>query len=186
MKKPTCPRTPEPDSEISALLARLETWLRRHRRHYFKGVLPGATAADLDGLESKLGLSVPSSLRALLAWHNGQSADCFSRFEETWSLMSTEQIAATKQELDALAAEPDDKSGWEKTWIPFLDDDAGDFVCLDANQPGAPVREFWQDNLPHQIVAPSLNTWLERMVAAVERGEYHEDSERGTFSRTSD
>jgi cell wall assembly regulator SMI1 len=167
---------------MDALLTRLEAWLARHRRHFLEGLAPGATPAELEDLQRRFGVPLPASLRALLAWHNGQTPETLARFEADWSLMSAREIADAKQELDAQAA--GGATGWQAAWVPFLDNDDGDYVCLDTAQPGAPVREFWQDRREHPVVAPSLEAWLEDKVTAMERGAYHEDPERGSFLRS--
>jgi cell wall assembly regulator SMI1 len=163
---------------VAGALGRLERWLRTHRQRYLQGLLPGASDEELAFLEAALGMPVPEDLRSLLRWHNGQSSDFIGHLENDWDLMNTSQIVAAKQELDAGDLS---QTGWRSAWIPFLQDDADDYRCLDTSVPGAPVREFWQGNAEHPIVAPSLAAWLEKFVAAVEHGAYHEDAERGTF-----
>src|SRR5262249_7516964 len=163
------------------LLTRLEKWLASRRPRYREGLLPGASAAELDAFQSALGIPLPEALRALLSWHNGQSADFVGHLENNWDLMNLNQILQAKKDLDAGDRT---QTGWQPTWIPFLDDDQGDYVCLDASQPEAPVREFWQGQTEPPVVAPSPAAWLEQFVTAVERGAYHEDPERGTFLRT--
>jgi cell wall assembly regulator SMI1 len=133
----------------------------------------------LDQLQNDLGRPLPDALRTLLAWHNGQSDDCPARFEQDWILLDSGRVAAAKREVDAAAP----ATGWQPDWIPFLDNDAGDYVCMDAGAPGVPVREFWQDRKEHPVTAPNLAVWLEGVVSAMERGEYHEDPERGSFLR---
>lgn len=166
-------------SDITPLLARLEKWLATHRPRYLKGLQPGAKKATLDALEKTLGLKLPDSLRSLLAWHNGQGEDFIGCLEESWILMSTDQIAAAKPDLDAEAAD----TGWQTAWIPFLDDDNGNYGCLDTSQPEAAVREFWVGNADHPVVAAALAAWLEDFVTALERGDYREDPERGAMLR---
>jgi cell wall assembly regulator SMI1 len=178
---PSAERKSPPASDMKALLARLERWLAVHRPDFYKGLLPGARLEELEALQNKLGVPLPESLKALLAWHNGQSADTIARFEQHWALMSTAQIAEAKSELDANALE--DKTGWQPAWIPLLDNDAGDYVCLDTSEASAPVREFWLDRTEHPIVAASLEAWLAERIDAMERGQYHQDPERGTFER---
>jgi len=161
------------------LLARLERWLSQRRPRYHEGLLRGASHAELEALAADLGLPLPPDLKALLAWHNGQSEDFVGRFEQSWALMGAERIRDAKRELDADAK----RTGWQRTWVPFLDDDAGDYLCLDTSQPGSPVREFWQGRTEHAVIASSLTAWLEGFVAVVERGGYVQDPERGTFVR---
>jgi cell wall assembly regulator SMI1 len=166
---------------ITSVLSRLETWLRKNRRGFYKGLFPGAKPEELSALQNKLGGVLPEDLRAFLAWHNGQSLDFIGHFEQNWNLMSADQIAAAKRELDA---EDHLETGWKREWIPFMDDDAGDFLFLDTGTTGIPAREFWQGKPEQPLAAPSLAAWLESFVNAVEKGEYVEDPERGTFLRS--
>jgi cell wall assembly regulator SMI1 len=169
-------RTPD----YTALLSRLERWLAEHRPKYLHALHPGASAAELDALQTELGRPLPAGLRTLLAWHNGQKEDFTGQFEENWMLLGTQGIATAKKELDG-----GEGAGDRRDWIPFGEDDGGDFLCVDAGDPAEPVREFWLGKPAEPPVAPSLATWLEQYLAALERGEYHEDPERGAFLRTS-
>ena len=144
----------------------------------WRGFAPGATAAELAQLERGLAHQIPSELRELLTWHNGQEDKFIGYFEQHWRLMGTDSIVAGKKELDA---EP--PPGWQKAWIPFLDDDGGDYLCLDASDAPALVRGFYVGNDQHEIVAPSFAAWLADFVEHIEKGQYEEDPERGTFDR---
>jgi cell wall assembly regulator SMI1 len=183
------PARPQPAAKVEAtdqlpdLLARLETWLTRHRPAFLKSLQPGASEIELHALQSQLGLEVPDDLRTLLAWHNGQGEGYAGRFEENWILLSTSRIVAAKHDLDEQAPGNGHKTGWQPEWIPLLDDDGGDYLCLDTSQPGAPVRAFWLGQAEHPVVAPSLGDWVAEFVKAVEAGEYHEEPERGTLLR---
>jgi cell wall assembly regulator SMI1 len=161
------------------LLTRLDKWLARHRKKFHNNLQPGASPAQLDALAKAVGKPVPDSLRTLLAWHNGQGEDYAGYFENHWLLMSAEGIAAAKQELDAGAVD-----GWHKEWIPFLDDDGGDYLVLDTSRKDAPLLGFYLDaGEPAKEAAPSLDAWVKEFVEAVEAGAYVEDKERGTFLR---
>jgi cell wall assembly regulator SMI1 len=164
---------PAADSSVADTLARLQRWLSKHRRRYFAGLRSGADAAALDQ-------SLPPDLRALLAWHDGQSGDFVGHFEQDWDLMSAAEIGDAKKELDA-----DPPTGWKPSFIPFLADDMGDYLCVDSSQPEAPVFALWRGKKP-ESAAPSLAAWLRDFVAAVERGDFTEDPERGTFLRRSE
>ncbi len=58
--------------EVKQLLQRLGLWLKKHHRRFLKGLNPGASPEQLNGLGKALGAKVPEELRELLAWHNGQ------------------------------------------------------------------------------------------------------------------
>jgi cell wall assembly regulator SMI1 len=163
--------------KMTVLLARLDQWLNAQRERFQQALNPGATAAECDALAAELGKPLPDELRAVLMWHNGQNPDVTGAFEQNWMLLSTNEIAEAKKELDEHPHE-----GWQKNWLPFLGDDNGDYRCLDLGSPGCPVLECWRGRADHPVVAPSLSAWLESFVAALERGDYAEDAERGTLA----
>jgi cell wall assembly regulator SMI1 len=164
---------------MQALLRRLDKWLAKHRTRFYKNLRRGATRAQLQALQKHLGRPVPKGLAELLAWRNGQGDDYVGYFENHWLLMSAEKIAAVKAELDESLVD----QGWNKSWLPFLDDDGGNFASLDLSQKEAPVMIFWAGAQPEKK-APSLEAWLREVVHAMETGRYYEDPERGTFDRT--
>jgi len=167
--------------DLATLLRRLNDWLARHRSGYQKELLPGASAANITALQAAIGMPVPEELKTLLTWHNGQSTDFAGKFEQDWMLMSTTRIGDAKRELDGGEAA---KHGWQRAWIPFLVDESDDYSCLNTSQPGNPVWAFWRGQTANRVMAPSLTAWVADFVAALERGEYQEDPERGSFLRT--
>ena len=177
---PAAPALANAGDKVLVLLARLDRWLNTHREQFQQALQPGATAAECDALTADVGKPLPEELRDLLMWHNGQNPDVPGTFEQNWFLMSTEEIAESKKELDAQPHE-----GWHKDWLPFLDDDNGNYLCLDLAAPGSPVRECWRGRAEHPLASPSLTAWLEAFVNALERGDYVEDPERGSLMLSS-
>jgi cell wall assembly regulator SMI1 len=167
---------------MKELLTRLDRWLAQHRKRFHKNLQPGASSAELKALATSLGQPLPASLCALLEWHNGQGDDYVGYFENHWLLMSTGMIVAAKKELDGGAVD-----GWKREWIPFLDDDGGDYLVLDTGKKEPPVLAFYLDQPEAaKSMAPSLEAWFKDFVAAVEAGGYFEEPERGTFKRQKD
>jgi cell wall assembly regulator SMI1 len=163
--------------KVTVLLARLDQWMNSKRERFQQALRPGATTAECDALAAEVGKPLPEELRALLLWHNGQNPDVPGAFEQSWILMNTEEIADAKKELDDHPPE-----GWQKNWLPFLDDDNGDYRCLDLGSPGCPVLECWRGRADYPVVAASLSAWLESFITALEHGAYAEDPERGTLA----
>lgn len=141
-------------------LTRIDAWFAKHRPRYFAALRPGALAAGLAGL--------PEPLRILLGWHNGQDADFAGCFVEHFFLMSAADIRAADL--------------GEAGWLPFLDDDAGNYLCVD---PAGAVRYFDLDG-KHQTVAPSLAEWMRAFADDLEAGRYAEDPERGDLLKRTD
>jgi cell wall assembly regulator SMI1 len=169
-----------PDSPgVAALLARLEAWLKKRRRRYYRGLRPGATDEELAALTQALGRPVPDPLAVWLRWHNGQDEDLIGAFVESFLLMSTTDIAA------AVRDRKQDRR-WESAWVPILDDTQGDLVVLDTSREGLPVRELWEGRDDVVAAAASFEAWLTTLVDDVEAGRYHEGPERGDFMRSRD
>jgi cell wall assembly regulator SMI1 len=178
------PASAPPPADYGALLSRLDRWLEHHRPRFLHALQPGASAADLDMLQAHIDLPVPAGLRALLSWHNGQKPEVTGSFEQSWKLMGTAAIAEAKKERDDDNTGASAKGGWQRSWIPFLDDDDGDYLCIDTSKPEEPVCGFWLGEDRKPPITPSLAAWLEGFVSALERGEYHEDPERGELLRS--
>jgi cell wall assembly regulator SMI1 len=176
--EPAQPDAAAGTADLSALLVRLDRWLAKHRKNYYRGLQPGAKPAQLARLEKTIGQPLPPELRVWLSWHNGQGEDLIGAFVETWNLMSAEEIAAQWQRRQS-----EDDPSWNKAWIPLLDDGQDDSRCLDPTQPGCPLREVWLGRKDHEILAPSLTAWVEAFVKDVEAGRYSEEPERGEFQR---
>jgi cell wall assembly regulator SMI1 len=173
------PATNSKAEGLAGLLSRLDHWLQAHRPHFYKGLLPGATPEQLSALESALGKPLSQDLHAWLSWHNGQNPEVVGALEENWHPMSSTEIAEAKITLDAERHE-----GWQNNWVPCLDDDADSYLCLDASTPGSPVYACWSGKSEHPVVAPSLASWVERLVTGLEQGAYTEDPERGAMYHT--
>jgi cell wall assembly regulator SMI1 len=161
---------------VGPLLTRLDAWLARHRKRFHRNLQPGASVDELHQLSNAIAKYLPAPLSELLSWHNGQGDDYVGYFVDHWLLMSAAKIAAAKGDLDNTACE----YGWKKDWVPFLDDDSGNFVILDLSQKVPPVLAYWMGEHTTSL-APSLEAWLADFVTDVEGGKYHEDPERGTF-----
>ena len=162
--------------EMPALLKRLDAWLKKNRKRYYKGLLAGADDRQLSELAKALGKPVPDDLAAWLRWHNGQDEDMIGAFVESFNLMSADEIAETVKERKGTP-------GWNPSFIPILDDYQDDLVVLDASKPELPVREVWRGRDDNPEVASSMRGWLANLLAEFEAGKYHEDSERGEFIR---
>jgi cell wall assembly regulator SMI1 len=175
-------RTSEPAAEVAtpleSLLPRIDAWVAQYRSRFLPAMLPGATPAEMVRLEELLGRPLPQELHTWQTWHNGQSDSIPGAFVLSWHLMSAEEIANTKAGLDG-----QENPGWNKAWIPFLDDNQGNYVCLDIATPHHPVREVWRGKSDQDVVAASLTSWATDLVNALEGGMFVEDEERGELLR---
>src|SRR5690349_12215010 len=102
-------------------LSRIDHWLAKRRPDYYRGLRPGATVADLDAVEQRLGLSLPTAFRELYAWRNGQAVANTASLYGNRMFLALDEIVETKELLDDLIdSDFDDPRYWRRGWVPFL------------------------------------------------------------------
>ncbi|MGW5518995.1 SMI1/KNR4 family protein [Nocardia africana] len=162
------------------LLARLDRWLVANRPGYHAGLEPGASGTDIDEVARQVDGDLPPLLRELLTWRNGQSADNEGVLESAWSLMSTEEIATTMDDMGWLVENDDFADFWSTDWVPFLASGCGDHMCIDlraafGGEPGQIV--YYSSEGYREVAYPSLQAWLETFVVALETGRFEDRGE---------
>ncbi|WP_024803114.1 SMI1/KNR4 family protein [Nocardia sp. BMG51109] len=141
---------------MHSLLVRLDSWLAANRPDFHAGLLPGASAAAIDEIAGRVDGELPSLLRELLTWRNGQSQDYFGCLAFYWSLMSAENIADT---MDTAAQVAQDE-GFEELWWN---------------------TEWVHDDEYRTLIHPTLEAWLDTLVTGFEAGMFDnpENAEEG-------
>jgi cell wall assembly regulator SMI1 len=162
------------------LVTRLDAWLSRYRPSYHAQLLPGLTAEELTAFEAQLGVTLPDGFRVFYQWRNGQADDYFKSFRGNQSWMSAADIAGTKELMDSMIGSDFEPGWWERSWIPFLHNGAGSYLCVDiagmnGGQPGQLV-EFWNRDRDRPVVSPGLDYWLHDFVRSLERDRWEETS----------
>jgi cell wall assembly regulator SMI1 len=114
-------------------------------------------------IEQLLGISMPDNLRKLLKWHNGQDWNAPLREGDNRRLLSAGEIIETL----AFFQSPDEDflGPWGRFWIPFLTNDAGDYVVVDAS-PGCNEKliNYWHDWEDRSIAYQSLSEWAAGLI----------------------
>jgi len=178
------PMAPTPTADIKRLYASLATWLKEHSQSTYADLQDPASAADLSALETALGQKLPAELRAALEIHDGEP------YLDSYMIMSASRIQDRYQsELEhADKASPIPSDGtcravvWSKGWIPFAEDGAQNFLCIDLDPgkqgtAGQVIR--WERAQQGAAAAQwkSFGEWLEAMVNACLSGKVDVDSE---------
>ncbi|MFD6196409.1 SMI1/KNR4 family protein [Mycobacteriaceae bacterium NPDC060252] len=171
---------------MNPLIARLDAALRAVHPEFLAIHAPGATIEQIDALEALAGKPLPGTLRDLLAWHNGVGPrGVLATFAGPWNFMSVEQIIGAIEMLrDLLEHEPRWKewTWWGYDWIPFLEDNFGDHICVDLDGGGTlendgqpftggiagQIMQFDHAAAYRVVAAPSFDTWLTALVQAIE------------------
>lgn len=159
--------------ELTDLITRMDRWLSTNRADYYGELRPGAKPEELSAFESQFGLTLPPDFRELYRWRNGHGGS--ASLQDNRMFMPLDDITSTKDTLDGMiGTDFDDPKWWRKSWIPFLANGGGDYLCLDltAEDGGAPgqLRAFWHDWDKRQVECPSLEAWLRSLVDSMEQG----------------
>ncbi len=180
-----------PDLPADAIDAwpRLERALAAHAPAVLADLAPGADAAALADLATQTGLTLPESLRAYYAAHDGQRGDAPGLFFGLYALSAeaagtewanwtsllrddpslNETIAVTAQPegaVEAVYAHPG--------WLPIASDGAGNHLAVDL-APGpqgtaGQVISFGTDEPVRRVLAPSVRHLVAWMAQALETG----------------
>jgi cell wall assembly regulator SMI1 len=160
-----------------ALIGRLDRWLATNRPDYYAHLLPGVTDAHLDAFEARFSLKLPEAFRELYRWRNGHDMIRSESLQHNLMFSSLEDIARVKELMDDLiGSDFKDPRWWRRSWVPFLENGAGDHLCLDltAEDGGTPgqVLTFYHDWDSRPIRFPSMEAWLADLVESMESGRY--------------
>jgi cell wall assembly regulator SMI1 len=161
---------------MSTLIERLDKWLAENRSEYYQKLNPGANDEDMAELEEIIDAPLPDDLKSFLKWRNGQDGRNFKSLYYNYMLMDTEEIAESVEINNSmLENEEFDKANWWNTqWIPFLQNGAGDYYCIDlAGSFGGTkgqVIEYNHDYEGRDIQHPSFDAWLQTLVEGCEQG----------------
>ncbi|MFD3702190.1 SMI1/KNR4 family protein [Nocardia sp. NPDC058658] len=158
------------------LLTRLDDWLASNRPEYHAGLRPGAADSAIDEIARRIDGELPPLLRSLLVWHDGHVDTNTACLESYWCPMSAEGIVDTLDMIADMVEYEDFADEWGIDWVPFLENQFGDYVCIDLHgafdgTPGQ-IVEFHHDGDYRTITFPSLQAWLETLVTALESGMY--------------
>lgn len=157
---------PTTSEKTSKTLAELDKWLATNRPDYYKSLSPGATPTELLELEDKLGVKLPPELKAFLGWKNGQAEQEVRSFIVNYGLMSTRDIKRIVEVNNELLECGDFElvNFWDKLWIPFLQDYAGNYWCVDLkgsfSGEAGQILTFWHDWEARNILFPSFGDFL--------------------------
>jgi hypothetical protein len=150
---------------VTRTLARLSTLWADKRPGFEKRLRPGASAASLAKFAKSLGLPLPREVVAFYAWHDG-AKDEHEPLEGNYGWFSLAGIAKHKKMLDTMGFEDETtypKYCWNVAWLPFLQFNYEDVVCLDTRS-GA-VFERYNARRSTLVLAPSFRAWLDAHVA---------------------
>jgi cell wall assembly regulator SMI1 len=157
------------------LIRRADAWLQRNRPDYYAILRPGVADDSLDAYAARFGLELPTELRQVYGWRDGQDLPVSKALVHNHMFMPLAESASSKALLDGMIGfDFDDPNWWRRGWVPFATSYNGDHYCidLDAEAGGATGRviEFRHDEARRRVIAPSFADWFDQLVSTMEEG----------------
>lgn len=176
-------------STVPAAWRRIELWLNVNAPPRAKSLAKGATAAQLQKLESQIAAELPEEFKQSYLIHNGQSNDLglipdralgqhllqVKGIVSEWKYCEDMDDSGDFDDISIRADKGVARQWWNPGWIPFASDGCGGFLCIDlaptkSGQTGQVIR-MPEDDPERERLAPSFGAWLEQLADALERGE---------------
>jgi cell wall assembly regulator SMI1 len=160
---------------MQELIRRADAWLKANRPDYYAILRPGVDDAALYAYEARFGLVLPTELKQLYRWRDGQDLAPSLALVHNHMFVPLSNSASDKEMLDGMiGADFDDPAWWRRGWVPFTESYGGDHYCvdLDGEDGGTPgqVIDFWHDEPTRNALAPSLADWFRWLVVTMEEG----------------
>ena len=149
-------------------LKTIRSWLQANAAPLNDELNAPASTDDISAFEAESGLTLPGSVRAAYAAHNGEKVSSDGIFG-TWRWLPLDEVVANRQQLLESGA------GWTGNAIPILLSGGGDYFfveSVDAENGESPVFEWWHEQPTRDAKYPNFAAMLENFAELLERGQY--------------
>lgn len=178
---------------MESLLQRFEAILAEKAPKLASALQPGLSEEAISVLESQYSLDFPSELKLLFQWRNGiarTSGILLTPLHEFYPLEnSLKESAVLNEQLQDAGPLAKQMLGPTLSWVPLLQDAAGDGYYFDPNrspEEGAIFYNFRETG--SYVFFPSAKNLVAGLIECYEVDCYHSDSEgriQGDFVRAS-
>lgn len=171
-KTPARKGVKKPKATMKSALKQLERALEESCPEVWGALRRGASEEGLAGLERAVGVKLPVELRELLQWRNGCK---LGAFYGDYIFSSVQEIKAQYMTMkSARRGSAALRASYNALWIPFLNDQVGNFYCVDmagvlGGKPGQIVL-YDRERQTHPVVFAGLVKFVETLTALAEKG----------------
>jgi cell wall assembly regulator SMI1 len=144
------------------VLRQIDTLLRERRPSYYAALQKPATPEEIEALRRLSPTSLPDAFVQLYEWKNGQDPDCYEPLHRNRMLMPALDVCETKEMLDGMIGmDFEDPNYWKSSWIPFLSNGGGSYLCLDTSPTTfGQLIAFWKADGDRPTEFASVENWL--------------------------
>ena len=154
---------------MDALVQKLDKYLLTLRPEYYATLNDPLDDYQLNKLAKHYKIEIPDDLQTLYKWKNGQKDDCFEALVNNSMFIPLHQALSDASELTSMIGfDFTIENWWNENWIPIFQNGGGDNICYDlkgifTGQKGQLV-EFWHADNDRNVIAPTLETFLGKMI----------------------
>jgi cell wall assembly regulator SMI1 len=153
---------------MSDIFQKLDSHIATLRPEFYASLQPPLNDNAINILEEKYNIKIPSDLRALYKWKNGQGDHCYEAFVNNSTFIPLDQALDTAIENSSMIGfDFEIQNWWNEQWIPIFHNGGGDYICYDlgglfTGQQGQLI-EFWHADNDRNVISPSLETFISKL-----------------------
>ncbi len=158
----------------------LEENIKKKRPEYYSFLQEPLTEKEISELESKYNIKLPSDLKELYLWKNGQSQGNYEAFVNNAMFEPLEQVLLSSKELTQMIGyDFEIENWWNENWLPIFSNGGGSYICYDlkgvfTGEKGQLV-EYWEEDNDRPVVAPNLIDFIKKL------NQYYEETSKEDF-----
>ncbi|OAB79006.1 benzoate transporter [Cochleicola gelatinilyticus] len=149
-------------------LEKLDSHLREKRPDYYTKLQEPLSEAQILKLEIEFNIKLPSDLKQLYLWKNGQAPNCYEALVNNSLFEPLEEVlSANKEFTDMIGHDFTIENWWNKNWLPIFGNGGGSSICYDlegvfTGEKGQLVA-YWNEYDDRPVIAPSLRGFIKKM-----------------------
>lgn len=125
--------------------------------------------SQMDKLQDYYEMDLPQDLRTLYKWKNGQNPNCQEAFVNNSKFIPLHQALYDASELRSMIGyDFEIENWWNEYWIPIFQNGGGDSICYDVRgiftEQKGQLLEFWHADNDRNVIAPSLEAFVDKIV----------------------
>ena len=168
------------NNEMKTAINKLDYYLREKRPEYYRKLQNPLTEKEISDLEAKYDVKLPSDLKELYLWKNGQSQETSQAFVNNAMFEPLEEVLIGGNEFtEMIGYDFEMENWWNENWFPIFSNGGGSFICYDlkgvfTGQKGQLI-EFWNADNDRNVIAPNLVSFLNSL------NQYYESTSKNDF-----
>ncbi len=168
------------NKEMKSELKQLDKNIKKKRPEYYYLLQKPLTEKEILELESKYNIKLPSDLKELYLWKNGQSQGNYKAFVNNAMFEPLEQVLLSRKELtDMIGYDFEIENWWNENWLPIFSNGGGSYICYDLKGVFTKVKgqliEYWAKDNDRSVIAPNLIDFIKKL------NQYYEETSKEEF-----